>query len=68
MMAAPSVARAYVANQISDNLTVFDTATNTVVTTVPIGNFPVGVASRLRVTSLQFGARILTSQGQIQCR
>ncbi len=42
----PDGARAYTANQGSNNVSVINTATNTVVTTVPIGNFPVGLAAR----------------------
>jgi YVTN family beta-propeller protein len=37
-------ARAYVANQNSNNVSVIDTATNTVVATVAVGTFPFGVA------------------------
>ncbi len=36
---------AYVANVGSDNVSVINTATNTVVTTIPVGNSPLGVSS-----------------------
>jgi YVTN family beta-propeller protein len=34
---------AYITNQGSNNVTVINTATNTVVTTIPVGNDPAGV-------------------------
>ena len=44
--AAPAAAEpfAYVANHGSHNVTVIDTATNGLVTTIPVGNNPVGAA------------------------
>jgi YVTN family beta-propeller protein len=47
LMAAPAAAApfAYVANETSNNVSVIDTATNTVVATVPVGTFPIGVAA-----------------------
>ena len=47
---------AYITNGFSDNVSVIDTATNTVVATVPVGNDPCGVAvhpdeSRVYVTN-----------------
>ena len=40
----PTVHRAYVANSDSNNVTVIDTTTNTVVgTPIPVGTSPVGV-------------------------
>jgi YVTN family beta-propeller protein len=46
-MAAPAEAQpfAYVANDASNVVTVIDTATNTVVATVPVGNGPEGSPS-----------------------
>ena len=38
--------RAYVANNISDNVSVIDTTTNAVVATIPVGSAPRGVALR----------------------
>jgi YVTN family beta-propeller protein len=35
---------AYIANSVSDNVSVIDTATNTVTATIPVGNSPEGVA------------------------
>jgi YVTN family beta-propeller protein len=45
-MASPADAApfAYVGNTTSNNVSEFDTATNTVVATVPVGNAPLGVA------------------------
>ena len=40
----PDGARAYVANFLSDNVSVIDTATNTVTATIDVGSGPVGVA------------------------
>jgi RHS repeat-associated protein len=40
----PSTNRIYVTNNSSDNVSVIDGATNTVVATVPVGDAPVGVA------------------------
>src|SRR5262249_61487809 len=42
----PAVAKpfAYVTNSLSNFVSVIDTATNTVVATVPVGSFPQGVA------------------------
>jgi YVTN family beta-propeller protein len=45
----PGGAFAYVANLLSNTLSVIATATNTVVVTVPIGVGPVGVATTPRV-------------------
>ncbi|HVL06270.1 MAG TPA: beta-propeller fold lactonase family protein [Acidimicrobiales bacterium] len=44
--AAAAVTRAYVANQLSDTVSVIDTATNSVVATVAVGAGPSGVAAR----------------------
>ncbi len=47
LAAAPAQAaqgRAYVANSASDTVSVVDTATNTVITTIPVGNGPEGLA------------------------
>jgi YVTN family beta-propeller protein len=41
----PDGKHVYVANGFSANVSVIDTTTNTVVATVPVGNFPTGVAS-----------------------
>src|SRR5258707_9235181 len=41
---APAQPRAYVANQGDNNVSVVNTATNTVVAIVPVGNAPTGVA------------------------
>ncbi|WP_417896983.1 hypothetical protein [Bacillus toyonensis] len=35
---------AYVTNSISDNVSVINIATNTVVATIPVGGFPWGIA------------------------
>ncbi len=43
-VAAEAAPFAYVANFSSNNVSVIDTATNTVVATVPVGTNPVGVA------------------------
>ena len=40
----PTGTRLYVANEGPDTVSVIDTATNTVVTTVPVGDRPQGVA------------------------
>jgi YVTN family beta-propeller protein len=40
----PDGAHAYVANHVSDNVSVIDMATNMVVATVPVGTYPKGVA------------------------
>jgi YVTN family beta-propeller protein len=40
----PDGAFAYVANKDSNTVSVIDTATNTVVATVPVGSAPIGVA------------------------
>lgn len=44
MAAAPNGTRVYVANQNSGNVSVINTATNTVIATVPVGIGPSGVA------------------------
>jgi len=36
--------KVYVANRDNDNVSVIDTATNTVIATIPVGSFPLGVA------------------------
>jgi YVTN family beta-propeller protein len=36
--------KVYVANRDNDNVSVIDTATNTVIATIPVGSFPIGVA------------------------
>jgi YVTN family beta-propeller protein len=45
-LASPAAAApfAYVANGVSNNVSVIDTATNTVVATIPVGTFPIAVA------------------------
>jgi YVTN family beta-propeller protein len=43
-IAAEAAPFAYVANYQSDSVSVIDTASNTVVATVPVGSQPVGVA------------------------
>ena len=42
---APRPGRAYVVNGLSANVTVIDTTTNTVLTTVPVGGLPHAVAT-----------------------
>jgi YVTN family beta-propeller protein len=54
--AAPPAGRLFVANSGSDTVSVIDTATNTVVATIPVGDRPTGVAaapsgSRVYVTN-----------------
>src|SRR5215470_5486086 len=46
LVSTPAEAKpfAYVTNRMSDTVSVIDTATNTVVATVPVGRFPFGVA------------------------
>ncbi len=52
-------ARVYVTNQVDHTVSVIDTATNTVIATIPVGLFPVGIA----ITS--DGARAyVTDQGR----
>ena len=61
LAAAPAAwgqASAYVANFSSDNASVIDTSTNTVIATVALGTFPYGVAvgsSRAYVTNVSSG-------------
>ena len=43
-VAASAQPRAYVTNFLSDNVSVIDTLTNTIVTTIPVGGGPFGVA------------------------
>lgn len=41
---SPNGGRVYVADWVTDNVSVIDTATNTVVATIAVGSFPTGVA------------------------
>jgi YVTN family beta-propeller protein len=48
----PDGASVYVANSSTNNVSVIDTATNTIVTTVPVGSGPVGVTTAIVKTAL----------------
>jgi YVTN family beta-propeller protein len=57
----PDGKHAYVANYLSNNVSVIDTATNTVVATVGVGIFPIGVGIRpppVGVPFLAFNAKL----------
>src|SRR5438552_2982534 len=60
---SPCAVRAYISNSDSNNVSVIDTSTNTVVATVPIGGSPRGVAVNSAGTSAYIAAITNTNSG-----
>jgi YVTN family beta-propeller protein len=59
---------AYISNAGSNNVSVIETATNTVVATVPVGAFPVGVAvnpAGTRALAAELGMRPLVGHSHL---